>query len=74
VYDFKGVWDAAGKVVKNHIKSLELVQKMPFAIALHCFINLSKDTAQTDLDAKWKVFELKVSSKLSEKGDFVVSN
>jgi hypothetical protein len=62
VYDFKVVWDAAGNIVKNHIKSLEFVQKMHFAIVLHCFINLSKDMAQTGLDAKWKEFKLKGSS------------
>jgi hypothetical protein len=39
-YDFKGAWDAAGKVVKQKIRTCEIERKKRFPTAWSCFVDL----------------------------------
>jgi hypothetical protein len=76
-YHFKGVWDAAGKVVKKEMRDLELSRKggarLPNALA--CFLVLRRRLGRgikrrNDYDA----LEAARDAKVLEKGHFTVSS
>jgi hypothetical protein len=68
-YDFKGVWDAAGKVVKGAVRTYELEQKHRFATALDCFTKLPDLMKPL---TPWKSYETVGSYKILTKGKFSV--
>jgi hypothetical protein len=76
-YHFKGVWDAAGKVVKKEMQDLELSKKggMHLLNALACFLVLRQRLGRgikhrTNYDG----LESARDAKVFKKGHFTVSS
>jgi hypothetical protein len=75
-YQFKGVWDAAGKVIKELIRQLELENKR-LPSAWKCVEQLTGELEKPkSKNAKkdWKGLEEKHDAKILEKSPFMVSN
>jgi hypothetical protein len=51
-YDFKGVWDAAGKVVKSYTRNLENEFKARFANPWMCYVSLRHGLATVKSEAQ----------------------
>jgi hypothetical protein len=73
-YDFKGVWDAAGKVVKQKIRTCEIERKKRFPTAWSCFVDLPLLLGKLAPKTDWKQLEREKDPKLLQKGIFVNSN
>jgi hypothetical protein len=75
VYHFKGNWDAAGKVAKEHIRTMELATKKSestrVATAYDCFLKL-KGPLANDFIVNWSELENQKSHLLRGKGNFGV--
>ena len=72
-YDFKGVWDAAGKVFKDFMRRLELRKKNHFATAFDCF-EKSRHALKIPKSAKpWDVYEKDGDPRILEKRPFMVA-
>lgn len=66
-YHFKGVWDGAGKVVKDHIRNEENSMRKRYATAKDCFENLRGGILETrvcESRDRWLELERDRSSKL----------
>jgi hypothetical protein len=72
-YDFKGVWDAAGKVVKNYIRKLEEGFKARLATPWMCYLLLRRALATVNRNTSWEDLERTKDPLLIGKGNFVVS-
>jgi hypothetical protein len=71
-YDFKGVWDAAGKVIKQYMRQQELTKKSRFANAFDCFLK-TRDALKVPKSAKdWVYYESKRDPRILDKRTFVV--
>jgi len=70
--NFKGVWDAAGKVAKHFLSRLEKQgTRSPTTIA--CFKNLKEHGYEIDDREEWKQLEETRSTKLLKKKTFTVT-
>lgn len=66
-YDFKGVWDAAGKVIKQYMRNQELTRTSHFANAFDCFLK-TRCAFKVPKSAKdWASFEKHGDPKISDK-------
>jgi hypothetical protein len=76
VYDFKGVWDGAGKVVKYYIRGKEVSTKDGCHVrspgAFGCF-ETCLDMSQPKNAAIWKKYEQDNDPKILRKGTFATS-
>jgi hypothetical protein len=72
IYQFKGVWDAAGKVVKDRIKEMEMKrgdgEATRIATAYDCYAKLKEPLKHFKND--WSQLEQERSGKLIFKGNF----
>jgi hypothetical protein len=73
-YDFKGVWDAAGKVVKKMIRDKELALKIRFPNAWICFLRVPLAMGKIVRKTDWETLEREKDPKLLQKGIFVTSD
>jgi hypothetical protein len=72
-YDFKGVWDAAGKVIKQRIREYEIMMTMRFPTAWGCFEYLPRVLGKFVPKIDWKQREIDKDPRLLQKGIFVNS-
>jgi hypothetical protein len=76
-YHFKGVWDAAGKVVKEFIRNNELNRQQGregrFATALDCYLKLRNELAMIKSLKPWEKWEAAADPRILDKTPFKVS-
>lgn len=73
-YGFKGIWDAAGKVVKDYIRKLEVTQKWRFPNALECFIALRHGMGPSvKKPTPYNEYEKNGDPRILDKGHFVTT-
>jgi hypothetical protein len=72
-YDFKGVWDAAGKVFKDFMRKLELKKKHRFATAFDCFEKSRNILKEVKSAKPWDVYEKDGDPQILEKRPFMVT-
>ena len=71
-YMFKGVWDAAGKVIKATIRDLEL-EKVRFPNGFACYEKLRAHLSKIKTKKPWNEFEKNGNPKLLLRTPFTVS-
>jgi hypothetical protein len=72
-HDFKGVWDAAGKVFKQFMRQLELKNMCRFANAFDCF-EKCRHALKTPKSAKpWDEYEKNSDVRILDKRPFMVN-
>jgi hypothetical protein len=71
-YNFKGVWDTAGKVVKNYMRNSELTEgsNNRFATALDCSLKLRRRLRLNT--PTWREFENNLDAQILQKTFFTV--
>jgi hypothetical protein len=85
-YDFKGIWDASSKVIKDFIRKNEYEattlspsdqtekKNKRYPNALACYKQLREHLPKPTPKKDWDTFEKTKNTKILEKGHFVINN
>jgi hypothetical protein len=72
-YHFKGVWDGAGKVIKEFIRRAEISKEIRFDTAFKCFEELRISLKTIKSQPPWREYERDQDPRILNKTPFKVS-